>query len=53
MDSAKRACLAFIIGWAVNQDYRSVYDFGAGKFCVFTSSGSGAPDKPCGELSRC
>lgn len=40
MDSAKRACLAFIIGRAVNQDYRSVYDFGAGKFCVFTISGS-------------
>lgn len=40
MDSKKRACLALIIGRAVNQDYRSVYDFGAGKFCVFTSSGS-------------
>lgn len=40
MDIAKRACLAFIIGREVNQDYRSVYDFGAGKFCVFTTSGS-------------
>ena len=40
MDSAKRACLAFIIGRAGNQDYRSVYDFGAGRLCMFTSSGS-------------
>lgn len=40
MDSAKRACLAFIIGKAVNQDYHSVYDFGTGRLCVFTSSGS-------------
>ena len=40
MDSNKRACLAFIIGRAVNQDCRSVYDFGAGKFCVFINSGS-------------
>lgn len=40
MDSNKRACLAFIISRAVNQDYRSVYDFGAGRLCMFTSSGS-------------
>ena len=40
MDSNKRACLAFIIGRAVNQNYQSVYDFGAGKLCMFTSSGS-------------
>lgn len=39
MDSAKRACLALIIGRSVNQDYQSVYDFGAGKLCMFTSSG--------------
>lgn len=40
MDSAKRACLAFIIGKAVNQDYHSVYDFETSRLCVFTSSGS-------------
>lgn len=40
MNSNKRACLAFIIGRSVNQDYRSVYDFGAGRLCMFTSSGS-------------
>lgn len=39
MNSAKRACLALIIGRAVNQNYQSVYDFGDGKLCVFTSSG--------------
>ena len=37
MDSNKRACLAFIIGRAVNQNYQSVYDFGVGKLCMFTS----------------
>lgn len=40
MDSAKRASLALIIGRAVNQNYQSVYDFGVGKLCMFTSSGS-------------
>ena len=40
MDSNKRACLALIIGRAANQNYQSVYDFGAGKLCMFTSSGS-------------
>ena len=40
MDSNKRACLAIIIGRAVNLNYQSVYDFGAGKLCMFTSSGS-------------
>ena len=40
MDSNKCACLALIIGRAANQNYQSVYDFGAGKLCMFTSSGS-------------
>lgn len=40
MYSNKRSCLAFIIGRAVKQDYRSVYAFGAGRLWVFTSSGS-------------
>lgn len=40
MDSNKRACLAFIIGRMVNQNSQSVYDFGAGRLCMFTSSGS-------------
>ena len=39
MDSAKRACLALIIGRAENQSFQSVYDFGAGRICLFTSSG--------------
>ncbi len=39
MDSAKRACLAFIIGRAVNQDYQSVYDFGAGRLYYPYSNG--------------
>ena len=40
MDSAKCACLAFIIGRVANQNYQSVYDFGTSKLCGFTSSGS-------------
>lgn len=40
MDSAKCACIAFIIGRVANQNYQSVYDFGASKLCGFTSSGS-------------
>lgn len=40
MDSDKRACLALIIGRAENQDFQSVYDFGAGKICLFTYSGN-------------
>lgn len=40
MDSDKRACLALIIGRAENQDFQSVYDFGAGKICLFTCSGN-------------
>ena len=40
MDSNKCACLALIIGRAANQNYQSVYDFGAGRLCMFTSSGS-------------
>ena len=39
MNSDKRACLALIIGRAENQNYKSVYDFGTGKICLFTSSG--------------
>lgn len=39
MDSAKRACLALIIGRAENQSFQSVYDFGAGNICLFTCSG--------------
>lgn len=39
MDSDKRACLAFIIGRAENSNIHSVYDFGRGRFCLFTSSG--------------
>lgn len=39
MDSAKRACLAFIIGRARNSNVHSVYDFGRGRFCLYTSSG--------------
>lgn len=39
MDSNKHACLALIIGRAENQNYKSVYDFGTGKICLFTSSG--------------
>ena len=39
MDSAKRACLALIIGRAENQGFHSVYDFGTGKICLFTCSG--------------
>lgn len=40
MDSNKRACLDLIIGRAANHNYQSVYDFGAGKLCMFKSSGS-------------
>lgn len=36
MDSAKRACLALIIGRAANQNYQSVYDFVAGKLCMLS-----------------
>lgn len=39
MDSAKRACLALIIGRAENQRFQSVYDFGTGNICLFTCSG--------------
>lgn len=40
MDSNKRACLAFVVGRAVNQNMNSVYDYSTGRFCLFTSSGS-------------
>lgn len=39
MDPDKRACLAFIIGRVQNSNIHSVYDFGRGRFCLFTSSG--------------
>lgn len=39
MESDKRACLAFIIGRTQNSNIHSVYDFGRGRFCLFTSSG--------------
>ena len=40
MDSNKRACLAFIIGRAKNQNYQSVYDFGANSFTTVNMNGS-------------
>ena len=40
MDSNKRACLAFVVGRAINQNMNSVYDFSTGRFCLFTSSGT-------------
>ena len=39
MDSNKRACLAFVVGWAVNQNMNSVYDFTTGRLFMFSPSG--------------
>lgn len=39
MDSNKRASLAFVVGWAVNQNANSVYDYSTGRLFLFSTTG--------------